>query len=173
MADDEESRRIARVISLSRLGFGFASALALALAVLPAAGVAAPAANGFDEPEGRTIPGFEQVQSGGTPANPAAAAPKPSAVAGRYAILRKGSKDTGCMLTLEEGGKGQSGGKALLSPACRDQGVVIFDPAFWRIVKGRLVLIARKGHATHLDLQADGTWQKDPKEGKALILKRM
>lgn len=77
------------------------------------------------------------------------------------------------MLTLDDRSKGQGGYKAILSPACRDQGMMIFDPAFWQLVKGRLVLTARKGHKTDLDLQADGTSQKDPKEGKALILKKM
>ena len=59
------------------------------------------------------------------------------------------------------------------SPGCRDQGIVIFDPIGWRIVDGRLVLTARKGHTTHLDAQPDGTWKKDPKEGKGLSLKKL
>ncbi|MBI1868231.1 MAG: AprI/Inh family metalloprotease inhibitor [Methylocystis sp.] len=102
----------------------------------------------------------------GTAANPAAAA-------GRYAMLRAGDKDTGCMLTLDDKKHGPGGFKALLAPACRDQGLVIFDPVGWSIERGRLALTARKGHKAHFDLQADGVWRRDAKEGKALALKRL
>ncbi|HEY8032500.1 MAG TPA: AprI/Inh family metalloprotease inhibitor [Methylocella sp.] len=97
----------------------------------------------------------------------------PDDAAGRYVILRDGGKDTGCMLTLESQGKAPGRKKASLAPGCRDQGIVIFDPAGWQIVNGRLMLIARKGHKTSLDAQADGTWKKDPKEGKSLTLKKL
>ncbi len=104
---------------------------------------------------------------------PSSASVTPSDVAGRYAILREGGKDTGCMLTLDAQAKAKGGDKASLSPACRDQGIVIFDPTGWRIVEGRLVLTARKGHTTHLDAQPDGTWKKDASEGKGLSLKKL
>jgi hypothetical protein len=97
----------------------------------------------------------------------------PADTAGRYSILRDGGKDTGCMLTLDNRGKARGGEKASLAPGCRDQGIVIFDPAGWQIVNGRLVLTARKGHKTYLDAQPDGTWKKDPKEGKSLTLKKL
>ena len=77
------------------------------------------------------------------------------------------------MLTLDSQVKGPGGKKASLAPGCRDQGIVIFDPVGWQIVNGRLVLTARKGHKTHLDAQPDGTWKKDPKEGKSLTLKKL
>jgi hypothetical protein len=113
-----------------------------------------------------------------TPATTATSAapstPTAADIPGRYDIMRAGGKDTSCMLTLDGKAKGPKGGKkAALAPACRDQGIVIFDPAGWRLEKGRLTLTAKKGHETHLDLQADGTWAKDPKEGAALILKKM
>ncbi len=50
---------------------------------------------------------------------------------------------------------------------------MIFDPVGWQLVDGRLVLTARKGHTTHLDSQPDGTWKKDPKDGKGLSLKKL
>lgn len=107
----------------------------------------------------------------GLSAASAAGAVHASAVAGRYAILRAGDKDTGCMLTLEERGRG-GGFKAQLAPACRDQGVVIFDPVSWSLERGRLALTARKGHKAHFD--ADGeVWRRDGKEGKPLALKRL
>ena len=49
---------------------------------------------------------------------------------------------------------------------------MIFDPVGWRIIGGRLVLTARKGHTTQLDLQPDGTWLKDVKDGASLTLKK-
>ncbi len=101
------------------------------------------------------------------------AALKPGDLAGRYGVLRDGNKDTGCMITLDDKTRAAKGGfKATLAPACRDQGIVIFDPMGWQLAGGRLVLTARKGHTTHLDLQPDSTWAKDPKEGKALSLKK-
>jgi hypothetical protein len=97
----------------------------------------------------------------------------PADAAGRYSILRDGGKDTGCMLTLDNRVKAAGRDKASLAPGCRDQGIVIFDPAGWQIVNGRLVLTARKGHKTYLDAQPDGSWKKDPKEGKSLTLKKL
>ena len=57
---------------------------------------------------------------------------------GRYSVLRD-DKDTGCMLTLSGGGRAQ------LAPACRDNGIVVFDPVKWAIDHGRLALTARRG----------------------------
>jgi hypothetical protein len=129
----------------------------------------------FAAPEAHPVPSFQPVQlaAGSAKPTPATVAVKPSEIAGRYFILREGGKDTGCMLTLDDRTKGAGGNKASLAPACRDQGVVIFDPTGWQVTGGRLVLTARKGHTTHLDLQANGTWSKDPHEGKLLILKKM
>lgn len=102
---------------------------------------------------------------------PAKAAPprvtlRPGDVPGRYAVLREGGRDTGCMVTLNVGGK------AFLSPACRDQGIVIFDPMGWQLSGARLILRARKGHTAQLDLQPDGSWLKDSKDAKSLALKK-
>lgn len=119
------------------------------------------------------------------PAAPAAAAPpaaaplapgalKPADLAGRYAVLREEGKETGCMITLDEKAKGPKGTlRALLAPACRDQGIVIFDPVGWSLANGRIALTAKKGHQAHFDRQADGTWTKDAKEGKTLVLRKM
>ena len=82
---------------------------------------------------------------------------RPNDVAGRYIILREGGRDVGCMLTLDDKARGPGGDlKAQLAPACRDQGIVVFDPVAWRVERGRLVLTARKGHAATFDKQADG-----------------
>ena len=105
---------------------------------------------------------------------PAAGAAKPAEVAGRYAVLRDKTHDTGCMVTLDDkaGGPGSTL-KARLAPACRDQGIVIFDPIGWAMVGGRMVLTARKGHTTELETQEDGSWMNDPQKGKTLSLKRI
>jgi hypothetical protein len=127
------------------------------------------------------VPGFETpapapaplVMAATTTPGPAAST-KPEEIAGRYSVLREGGKDSGCMLTLDAKARGLKGGnKALLAPACRDQGIVIFDPVGWTIEKGRLKLTARKGHHAIFEQKGDGTWEKDPKEGKALGLKKM
>ncbi len=121
-------------------------------------------------------PAHAPAQSAGA-AEPAAAAAKtatrlslrPADVAGRYAVLREAGRDTGCMVTLDQSSK------AYLAPACRDQGIVTFDPVGWRLAGSRLVLTARKGHTTQLDLQPDGTWLKDATlgNGKSLGLKKL
>jgi hypothetical protein len=130
--------------------------------------------------QGPSAQGTPRVAQGGgagfqvaAPAPSAGTTVRPGDIPGRYYIYRDGGKDTGCMLTLDDKIRVKGGNRAVLAPACRDQGIVIFDPAAWALVGGRLVLTARKGHATHLDHQADGSWLKDPKEGKSLSLKKM
>ncbi|WBK00257.1 hypothetical protein [Methylocystis parvus] len=82
--------------------------------------------------------------------------------AGRYGILRD-DKDTGCMLTL------MGGGRAQLAPACRDNGVVVFDPVRWSIDRGKLVLVARKGHKAHFEKDSNGFWRRDASESKSVL----
>ena len=48
---------------------------------------------------------------------------------------------------------------------------MVFDPVNWQMDRGRLGLTARKGHKAWFDRQSDGTWLRDPKEGKTLILR--
>jgi hypothetical protein len=90
-------------------------------------------------------------------------------LAGRYVILREGvegGKDVGCMLTLDDRTRGPGGYKAHLAPACRDNGIVIFNPVGWNFDgRGRLILTAEKGHSASFEYHADGGWWKDPKEG--------
>ncbi len=115
---------------------------------------------------------WQLAQTGAAP--PAARKPAPAAnvreVAGRYAVLRAEGKDTGCMVTLSADQRGR-GYRAQLAPACRDQGIVIFDPVSWTLERGHISLTARKGHKTVLELQPDGTWFK--KDAKPLGLKKI
>jgi hypothetical protein len=133
---------------------------------------AAVVAAGVSSNPPSAIPAFQTAQT--LPSGAAPAAPlKPAELPGRYSIWREGPKDTGCMLTLDDKARGSKGLKAVLSPACRDQGMVIFDPTGWNVERNRLVLTARKGHQAHFDRQSDGSWTKDPKDGKGLVLKKM
>ena len=93
-------------------------------------------------------------------------------VAGHYAVVRAG-KDTGCMVTLEDARTAKAGLKAKLAPACRDQGIVVFDPVGWQVAKGLLLLTAKRGHSAELFLQDDGTWATTPATGRPLVLKRL
>ena len=95
-------------------------------------------------------------------------------IAGRYAVMRE-KHDTGCMLTLDDKTRGKAGGdRAQLAPGCRDQGIVIFDPVGWRLVKGELVLTARAGHTAKLGSVGEDRWAKDVTDGsKPLGLKKL
>ena len=92
-------------------------------------------------------------------------------VAGNYAVLRD-SRDTGCMVVLEDGA-GRADARAKLAPACRDQGIVVFDPVGWALAKGDLILTAKRGHKTALNRRADRNWATAPARGPALVLKRL
>jgi hypothetical protein len=98
-------------------------------------------------------------------ARPAAPAGK-GAEAGRYAVLRD-DRDTNCMVTLHAGGKAQ------LAPACRDNGIVVFDPMNWRSEAGKIVLTARKGHKIELTRGDNNVWRREGETGKGLGLRPM
>ena len=108
-------------------------------------------------------------------AKPAPEAPLPAAtrgptntadLVGRYAVLR-GDRDTGCMLTL-------SAGNANLAPACRDNGIVIFDPKGWSLTQRRLALRARKGHTALFEMDEKGAWEREGKHpGPQLGFRKM
>ncbi len=97
---------------------------------------------------------------------PAQQGPRIAEVAGRYAVLREDDKDTLCMVTLSEAARGKGYHRAQLAPACRDNGVVIFDPIAWTIDRqGHISLQARKGHKMGMERDANGVWRRmgDPK----------
>jgi Protease inhibitor Inh len=146
-------------------------ALASAMAWLPAH--AQSPSKGFEPVPVDGAPGF-------VPVTPAAAAVKAEvapkdrrALAGHYALLRGKDGMSDCTLTLDDTPQGHASYKASLSPTCKDDAMVVFDPASWEIGKGDLVLIAKSGSKTRLELQADGTWRKPSKDGTPLILKKM
>ena len=114
-----------------------------------------------------------ETQTAAATASPRPAPVTPGATAGNYAVLR-GDRDTGCMVTLDASARGPKGtNKARLAPACRDQGITIFDPLGWQLQADALVLTARKGHTVKLELNSNGIWVKTPEDVKGLALKRL
>ena len=107
-------------------------------------------AAGFAPVEPMAAPGFTDIVPVSKRSKTAAIAQEtPSEIGGRYAVMRE-KRDTGCMVTLDEKSRVKGGSRAQLAPGCRDQGIVIFDPTAWTIVKGELVLTARAGHKARL-----------------------
>ena len=175
-----------RCLAMAALGLGLSAATALAQGIQTLPLPPAPAIISQETPRPAAAkpapivdkPASTQAPAPAVSAQSAAAASapaRPNDVAGRYIILREGGRDVGCMLTLDDKARGPGGDlKAQLAPACRDQGIVVFDPVAWRVERGRLVLTARKGHAATFDKQADGAWWKDPAEGgKPLGVKKI
>ena len=165
----------APVLVLAAAGDGFAASAPRAYTLTRIGGADAAAASPLDGPVG--MPAIVPVvrrraepEAAPAPATHATAAE----IAGRYAVMRE-KHDTGCMLTLDDKTRGKAGGdRAQLAPGCRDQGIVIFDPIGWRLVKGELVLTARAGHTAKLDAIGEDRWAKDIKDGsKPLGLKKL
>ena len=189
-ASDAAARQVAQAAAPTTPGFqpvavpspstGAVSSPATAVAASPSTGaVPSPSTGAVPSPSTGAAP---SPSTAATPSPSVVAQakpvvldpPKPAALPGRYAVLRDGGKDTGCMLTLDDKARGPKGtNKAQLAPACRDQGVVIFDPAGWTLEKGKLVLTARKGHHASFDRTAEGVWMKEGKEGKPLGFRKM
>ena len=170
----------AAVLSLALAGSTFTGtqgARVFTLTRIAAASAAGDPAT-LDGPVGQpmVVPvAHKRAPAAGPEAAPARVVPdRPADLAGRYAVMRE-KHDTGCMLTLDDQTRGKAGGdRAQLAPGCRDQGIVIFDPVGWRLVRGGLVLTARAGHSTRLDKVDDGRWAKDAKDGgKPLGLKKL
>ncbi len=165
------------VLALAAVGDGsFAASLPEGtVAMVPVQGASARSV-GFDAVDAAPPPGFTLVQPVATKSAKVKAEPtreKVDDLAGRYAVMRE-KRDTGCMVTLDDKSRVKEGVRAQLAPGCRDQGIVIFDPSAWQLVKGQLVLIARAGHKAVLEKKQDGLWEKDAKEGgKPLGLKKL
>jgi Protease inhibitor Inh len=99
----------------------------------------------------------------------------PSAVAGRYALLRANNANTGCVLLLDRSlpGNVPKSGRASLERGCQDQGLVTFDPAGWIVERDRMFLYARKGHRTGFNIERNGQLVKDPPAGSPLSASRL
>jgi hypothetical protein len=105
----------------------------------------------------------------------AESAETPSAVAGRYQLVRANNADTGCILLLDRSlpGNVPKSGKASLEKGCSDQGLQTFDPAGWIVERDRMFLYARKGHRTGFNIERTGQLVKDPPAGSPLSAKKL
>lgn len=104
------------------------------------------------------------------PVEPAAGAPEPQAMPGRYAVLRSQGR-SGCTLTLGTAAAGADRFVAGLGKGCQDKGMMIFSPVAWRYAGGQLTLTAAKGHEVTLVFTREG-FRKDPPSGAELRLTR-
>ena len=79
-------------------------------------------------------------------------------------------------LAAQEGGRiAAQEYRAQLAPACRDNGIVVFDPLGWTVDRGHIALQARKGHKMQMERDANGVWRRmggDPK-ARPLSLRRI
>ncbi len=61
---------------------------------------------------------------------------------------------------------------AILSGGCIDSGLKLFDPVAWYTDKGRLHLVARKGHEQSFAQTPDKVFEKNPPSGAQIYLKK-
>ena len=123
---------------------------------------------------GRTAVGQAEQPRAQRRQEPAPAGPRIAEVAGRYAVLREDGKDTLCMVTLQDAARGNGYFRAQLAPACRDNGIVVFDPVAWSIDRaGHISLQARKGHKIQFQRNAKGEWYRIDDKAKPLGLRRI
>ncbi|MFO1146927.1 MAG: AprI/Inh family metalloprotease inhibitor [Alsobacter sp.] len=125
---------------------------------------------------GKAPPAGAQVAAAATA--PAAAAPaelapiRPEAVVGLYGVAREKNKPI-CSIDLTNRPLRKAGVfVASLSGGCIDPGLKVFDPVGWRVEKGRLFLIAKKGHEQGFAPGPDGVFSKDPPSGAQLFLRK-
>jgi hypothetical protein len=120
---------------------------------------------------GKTPPSGAQVAA--ATAAPAELPPlKAEAVVGLYGVSREKNKPV-CSIDLTNRPLRKPGTfVASLSGGCIDAGLKVFDPVGWRTEKGRLFLIAKKGHEQGFAPGSDGVFAKDPPSGAQLFLKR-
>jgi hypothetical protein len=147
--------------------------LAACLALATGVAFLTPDARAQDN-AGRAAVGQAEQQRAPRRQEPAPAGPRIAEVAGRYAVLREDGKDTLCMVTLQDAARGNGYFRAQLAPACRDNGIVVFDPVAWSIDRaGHISLQARKGHKIQFQRNAKGEWLRIDDKAKPLGLRRI
>lgn len=99
----------------------------------------------------------------------------PTAIAGRYQLLRAKDADTGCVLMLDrtQPGPVSQSGKASLEAGCNDKGLITFEPAGWIVERDRMFLYARKGHRFGFNVERGGLLTKDPPAGSPLSARKL
>ena len=90
---------------------------------------------------------------------------------GLYALDRFKDQDV-CRVELQPG-EAEKPAPVRLLDGCRDNGILVFDPAAWLAAKGRITLRAKRGHAVELVPAGEGRWRRDPEVGTTFVLRRV
>lgn len=97
---------------------------------------------------------------------------EPATLVGLYGVSREKNRPI-CSIDLTERPSTRRGQYiAVLSGGCLDSGLKVFEPIGWRTERGRLLLVARKGHEQGFAPGKDGVFEKDPPSGAQLFLKK-
>jgi hypothetical protein len=108
------------------------------------------------------------------PATPEAVLPplNPDEVVGTWGMARERFKPLCSIDLLPAKGKKAGTFAAKLSGGCIDIGLKVFSPVAWRTDRGRLILIAAKGHEQSFAPGKDGVFGKDPPSGSELYMRK-
>lgn len=97
---------------------------------------------------------------------------QPATLVGLYGVAREKNRPI-CSIELTDRPSARRGQfLAVLSGGCLDSGLKVFEPIGWRTERGRLLLVARKGHEQSFGPGKDGVFEKDPPSGAQLYLKK-
>lgn len=89
---------------------------------------------------------------------------------GDWAIVR-GNGNTICRLTLTNTETSADGFDVYLKPRC-DPAVENFAPAFWRLERGEILLMSRRGETWHFEADDNAQWRRVPDSANPMILLR-
>lgn len=108
------------------------------------------------------------------PAEPEKVLPplSPDALVGTWGMARERFKPLCSIDLLPAKGKKVGTFAAKLSGGCIDIGLKVFSPIAWRTDRGRLILIAAKGHEQSFAPDKDGVFGKDPPSGSELYMRK-
>lgn len=96
----------------------------------------------------------------------------PDALVGLYGVARDKYKPV-CSIELTSRPAARRGQfVAILSGGCIDSGLKTFDPIAWYTERGRLHLVARKGHEQSFAPGADKIYEKNPPSGAQIYLRK-
>ncbi len=97
---------------------------------------------------------------------------QPASLVGLYGVAREKNRPI-CSIELTDRPAARRGQyAALISGGCLDSGLKVFDPIGWRTERGRLILVARKGHEQSFAPAKDGVFEKNPPSGAQLYLRK-
>jgi hypothetical protein len=97
---------------------------------------------------------------------------QPATIVGLYGVSRERNRPICSIDLTERPSTRRNQFVAVLSGGCLDSGLKVFEPIGWRTERGRLLLVARKGHEQSFAPGKDGIFEKDPPSGAQLYLKK-